>query len=423
MRIILVLVIILGFAFDVSAQSDFITLDKKTYDYYLRGDYANLKKTADTMFSRGMDYYYLRMRLAITCYNKELYHNALYNFAKALEFNSLDTVSQQYIYNSYLLSGRKADAAIFLESIPDNRKNNALKSAVNPLSSELILGSSFAGYDVILYETNSLEYEARKSNSAINAGFETRMGRRFLGTFIYTNFSKSGTEYSPSNPAGRDINFNQNQVYARLTGFLFPGWEISGFGHFAFYSDLITQGPPGYRRTIKQPVTEFLCGGGISKNGWRIRSGANFSLSNFSNSNQIRGEAYLTWLPFGNLKFYLTSGWMGQTDVNWGGTYQVNQEISLRLFKFLWLESGIINGNSFLYARDQGFLLNNSFLIPETTIYGNLIILPGKRLSITLTPFFTQNHNYSWDLNTYNRSNMLVANSFGGSIKIIYKNK
>ena len=162
---------------------------------------------------------------------------------------------------------------------------------------------------------------------------------------------------------------------------------------------------------------------GISKNGWKIRSGVNISLSNFINSNQLRGEGYLTWLPAGNLNLYLTSGGMYQTDYNWGKTYQINQEIGFRIIKSLWMESGIIKGNSFLYARNQGYLMNNSFLIPTTTIYSSIIILPGKQLSITITPFLSENNIYSWDLKAYKRIDKLTLQSFGGSIKLTYKNR
>jgi hypothetical protein len=202
---------------------------------------------------------------------------------------------------------------------------------------------------------------------------------------------------------------------------VFPGWEFSGFGHIALYSDGTTQTQQGNRRSALKLKTEYLGGIGISKNGGRIRAGINASYSNFGNSNQIRGEGYLTYLPFGNLNLYFTSGGMYQTDENWGGTYQINQEIGVKVAKFLWLESGIVKGNSFLYARNQGFGVNNSFLIPATTVYSNFIFLLGKKFSITLSPYYNANQAYSWDLNAYKRYDMLNLNSFGGAIKLTFK--
>jgi hypothetical protein len=407
------------------AQNDFLSIDKQTYDYYMNGDYRNLKRTADTMLSQGMDYYYLRMRLGILSYNNELYSSALKHFNRALEFNSGDTLSREYIYYSYLFSGRKTDALLYLETIPWNQKNIALKSLSKTGPTAIFAGSSASGSDVTLYNSNSLYYEAVKSSLSFNAGFESYFSNNLKGTFAFTNFRKAGTAYSESDSLGTDLNFSQNQVYAKLTGYLFPGWEFSGFGHVALYSTTNTVVAGRYGRYSNSVVakTEYTVGGGISKNGWKIRAGANISLSNLGNSNQMRGEGYITWLPSGNLKLYLTSGGMYQNDINWGKTYQINQEIGLKLSNSLWLESGIVKGNSFLYARNQGYAVNNSFQSPATTIYSNIIILPGKHFSITVTPFFTKNDIYSWDLNDYTRTDKLITNSFGGSIKLIYKNK
>lgn len=424
MRILLTIgVLVLVFSANLSAQKDFLTLDKQTYDYYIKGDYEKLKKTADTMISQGIDYYYLRMRLGILAYNRHLYSIASGNFTRALEFNSLDTISREYIYNSFLFSGRKYDAYLYLRSIPIDKKNITLRSYGNPVSSEFYFGSSVVGNDVVLYSTNSLNYEAVKSSFSINAGFQTYFLNRFRGTFAYTNYRKYGTVYSPSNSFGEDINFNQNQIYFKLTGPVIQGLDFSAFGHVAFYNEVITPGPPGNRRLTNQTSTEYLGGAGISTSGWKIRTGANVSFSNFSNSNQVRGEGYLTWLPLGNINFYLTSGGMYQTDINWGNTYQFNQEIGFKVLKFLWVESGVIKGNSFLYARNQGSAMNNSFQIPAITVYGNIIILPNKHISIVITPFYTENNIYFWDLNAFSRTNKLYINTIGCSIKLIYKFK
>jgi len=424
MRIILkIAIIILAFSANLSAQNDFMALDKRTYDYYLKGDYKNLKIISDTMLSQGIDYYYLRMRLGVLSFNKQLYSSASDNFTRAIEFNLLDTVSMEYIYNSYLFSGRSIDAVLYLESIPQEKRTNMLKSIRKPVFSDFFIGSYISGSGGAIYNPNNLYTEIANNNLSFNAGFESNFTSSFKGTFALTNFRKTGTIYYDNNLSTNDLNVIQNQVYAKLTGYVFPGWEFSGFGHIAFFSDVIHQKSSVIGSPMNQKNTEYIGGVGISKNGWKIRSGVNISLSNFINSNQLRGEGYLTWLPAGNLNLYLTSGGMYQTDYNWGKTYQINQEIGFRIIKSLWMESGIIKGNSFLYARNQGYLMNNSFLIPTTTIYSSIIILPGKQLSITITPFLSENNIYSWDLKAYKRIDKLTLQSFGGSIKLTYKNR
>ncbi len=415
MRNLLVIIIIfIFFSTDLIGQDDFLSLDRKSYEYYLNGDYKNLKVTGEKLLSSGTDYYYLRMRMGILSYNKQLYSTAFRHFSKAIEFNSLDTLSREYIYYSYLFSGRKTEANIFLSSMPINTRNRIIKTTGNPGLAEFYFVSSAALYDVTLYSYNNLYYESVKNSLNISGGFQGNLSDRIRLNVAFTNFRKSGTIYNSTDPAGEEFSLSQNQVYLKLTGLVLKNWELSGFGHAVFYNPVYAPG---------QLNTEVLMGIGISNNGWKLRTGANFSFSNFSASEQLRGEGYITYLPSGNLNLYFTTGGMYQADDNWGNTYQINQEIGFRLLKSLWLETGLVKGNSFLYARNQGSVIDNSFQSPATIIYGNIIILPWKKFSITISPFYTENTNYSWDLDAYTRLARLDHSSFGGTLKLTYKNR
>jgi hypothetical protein len=411
MRTVLKIIIILFFISPVaSAQEDFATLNRMTYDYFMKGDYVNLKKAGDKLISQGADYYYLRMRLGIGAYNKEKYSEAVNNFKKAISFNSADTVSYEYIYYSYLLSGRKADAALYLKNLPAEKKNPVMLSADKALKYSLFAGSSITNFNETVPETSTLYKECLKSSFNFTAGVETRILSRFRGTFAFTSFTKKGVYLSELVPEGTNFRLTQAQVYANIGVNFFPGWDVAVFGNSAFYPQLMAD----------NYVSEILAGTGISKNLWKIRTGANISFSNFGASRQLREEGYITWLPLGNMNLYFTAGGMFQYDVNWGSTHQINAEAGSRLFKYLWLEAGFVTGNSFLYARNQGALMNNSFHIPATTLYGNFIVLPSKRISVTLSPYFADYQNYSWNLTTFKRTSKKSSNSSGVEIKITY---
>jgi len=305
MRFILVILFIVS-ATNLFSQNDFVALDKQTYDYYLRGDYKNLKTTGNKMLAKGIDYYYLRVRMGILAFNKQRYSEAAKHFSKAASVNSMDTISREYNYFSYIYSGRRADANIYLESIPWEKRNNTLRK-INPSKiSDFYVGLSVVGYDVTLYDTRTNYYEALENSVSANTGFETYFSKNFKGNFAYSFFKKNGTVYSSTNSTGSKIDFSQNQFYAKVTGCAINGWEFSGFSHLAFYTDGTTVATQGNRQSsVKQIYNEYLVGAGIAKNGWRIRTGVNASLSNFGKSPQVRGEGYLTYLPFGNLNLYL----------------------------------------------------------------------------------------------------------------------
>jgi hypothetical protein len=217
MRTLLVLYCLMIFSIsEISAQNDFRTLDKKTYDLYKKGDYKNLKRTADTMLAGGMDYYYLRMRLGIMAFENHSYAVAVENFTKALKFNSLDTVSGTYIYYSFLLSGRMHDASLYLSSLSDDMRLNSLRNVKKSWLTNVYAGGGFAGYDYFTYNKNRLYYEAIKSYTSLNTGLDASFLDRFKLSLMYTNFRKNGMFYSALDSTGTDLNFTQNQVYAKL---------------------------------------------------------------------------------------------------------------------------------------------------------------------------------------------------------------
>ena len=298
--------------------------------------------------------------------------------------------------------------------MPIDTRNRIIKTTGNPGLSEFYIISSAALYDVTLYSYNNLYYESVKNSLNISGGFQGSLSDRIKLNLAFTNFRKAGTIYNSNIPTGAEFNFSQNQIYLKLTGLAFSNWEFSGFGHAAFYNPVLDPG---------QFNTEMLMGLGIANTGWKLRTGANFSFSNFGSSNQIRGEGYLTYLPSGNLNLYFTAGGMYQEDSNWGNTYQINQEVGFRILKSLWFETGLVKGNSFLYARNQGSLIDNSFQSPATIIYGNIIVLPWKKFTITISPFYLENNTYSWDLNAYTRMARLDHSAFGGTLKLTYKNR
>jgi hypothetical protein len=410
MRIVLIFAAVLAFTSNAFAQNEFKTLDAETYDYYLKGDYRNLKKSADKLLAEEIDYYYLRMRLGITAFNCQKYSESAANLKKALEFNSSDTLSPEYLYYNYLYSGRKADARLFLVTLPPESKDHILISAEKSFSYSVFAGSSFSGFNQETPVSTRLYRESLKSAYSFYVGIEAEFFKRFSGTLAVTSFTKTGRYNAYEFRYGTDFSLTQAQIYGKLSAAFFPGWEISVFGNTATYSAL---------QVTDSLINEFTAGAGISKNWWRIRAEAEISVSNFSNSMQVREEGHITWLPQGNLNMYLTTGGMYQWDFNWGGTYQVNEEIGYRITKNLWMETGFIMGNSFLYARNQGYNMNNSFQIPANVFYTS-IILPLKKINISLTPFYNRYQNYTWNLNSYSRTGKATVNSFGAGIKINY---
>ena len=125
-------------------------------------------------------------------------------------------------------------------------------------------------------------------------------------------------------------------------------------------------------------------------------------------------------MPFSNLNLYSTVSGFYQLDKNWGGTYQSNFDVGFKVFKYLWVESGMMIGNSFLYSRNLGRELNNSFIIPSKSFYGSLVI-PAKKFFLRVGGHYSEINNYSWDLVNYTKTSKLVLNAFGVNATLTIK--
>lgn len=402
------------------AQTNFAELDRVNYQYYLAKDYKNLKRTAKQILKQGNDYYYLRMRLGILAYENQRYGFAYKNFIRAKQQNPFDTIINEYLYYSYLFAGRTTDAIHFFRSLSNNQKNNHLSNLTPSEKPELSINYSFNGYDVKKYQTNPLNYEAIENLTVLNAGLAFNLSERAKGFFQYSNTSKVTTFYSPSNPLGDYGTYKQNQFYFSYKKSITQGFEFSGYTHWVFFTNVSNVSSHGRRSSSLNLSTESLFGLNFTFTGWYLRGGMNFNYSNFSNSYQFATEAYLTFLPFSNLNLYSRVSGFYQMDKNWGGTYQSNFDVGFKAFKYVWIESGMKIGNSFLYSRNFGTELNNSFIIPSTSFYGSLVI-PAKKFSLKVGGHYSEISNYSWDFGNYTKTEKVVLNSFGVDVTLTIK--
>ncbi len=405
---------------ELGAQTDFATLDRLNYQFYINKDYKSLQRTAKELLKQGNDYYYLRMRMGILAYENQRYAKAFENFTRAKQQNPFDTITNEYLYYSYYFAGRAADAKKFLRSIPDAQKNNHLKTLSLTEDPELVAGYTCMGYDVKKYQTNPLNYEAIENLSVFNASLTFNFTEQARGTLLYTNTRKTATFYSSSTPAGEFGTYIQNQFYFRYKRILSTGCDISGYTHWVFFTNQNSTGAYGRRGSANSLSAELLYGIGLSYSGWYVRTNLNAYYSNFAKSNQLATECSLSIFPFSNLNLYSTLSGLYQYDDSWGNTYQLNLDLGFKVFKYLWVESGAMAGNSFLYSRSFGSVLNNSFIIPATNIYGSVII-PTRKISIRLGGSYSVINNYSWDLESNIKTSKIVLNSFGVNASLTIK--
>lgn len=150
------IIILLVFSFFGSLRgqerTDFSYFDSLTYKQYEDGRWKELTESGKKALRLEHDYYYMRMRIGISYYERKSYLNAIKHFRKALEFNNNDQVATEYLYYSYLLSGKyyTADAwtAMFRKAL--SQKTGISTARTNRLSVDYLYNWS-ESEDIINY--------------------------------------------------------------------------------------------------------------------------------------------------------------------------------------------------------------------------------------------------------------------------------
>ena len=154
MQRLIIIILFFSFFASVKAQdrTDFFYYDSLTYKQYEDGRWKDLAKSGKEALSMGYDYYYMRMRIGISYYERKSYINAIRHFKKALGFNNNDQIATEYIYYSYLFSGKyyTADAWTKLFSLSLSEKTGVNTAKKNRFSVDYLNNRS-ESEDIVNY--------------------------------------------------------------------------------------------------------------------------------------------------------------------------------------------------------------------------------------------------------------------------------
>ena len=114
-RFILLVLNIAVFSLFIQSQEtiSYPIVNIETYNLYLKSDWSALIKTGKRALKNNIDFYYLQVRMGIAYYELKKYRKAIPYFENARKQNSDDELIKEYLYYSYLFSGRVDDARKF----------------------------------------------------------------------------------------------------------------------------------------------------------------------------------------------------------------------------------------------------------------------------------------------------------------------
>lgn len=418
LTVIRVAVLVGLFTGNASSQS-FAKIDSATYAQYLAGDWQALRSDGKEAIRRGMDYYYLRMRLGIAHYELKNYRSAEAHFKKALEFSRDDPVAGEYLYYCYLYSGQAARAEIYRDGF-----TGKLAEKLPPETIKFIRAASA---EYLYSRTLNDQYidAAEETFGAYTSGYQSltryyhnaslllshtlKPGITF--THSYTRLSKSSFMYlhdGATVTVADGLKAGQNQYYlspsiTTPSGFtISPSVHVLGIGY-----QVITSGGngfgPGSAVGLATQKTNAIVGGlaiGQSAGPLDISLGGNYS--NLNGEDQILVRGGLTWYPKGNLDLYLGGCLNAQTRMNELSTttHLIPQYLfGAGIASKLWIEVFGAHGDMLNYVEGNGYIVYNGLdrmkhkagviLVCPFTKKGSKIYLGARWIQYqsTFTPF------------------------------------
>ncbi len=426
-------------------STDFVSLDKATYEFYLKKDWKNLIVYGKWGLKNDIDYYYLRMRLGIAYYEQKQYRKAIVHFLKALEFNPKETSALEYLYYSYLFSGMTMDARALVASFPQS-----LKKRLHVIDNRALTGftinntyrwdpdySNLVSVFTLPPELALDGWQAIEKNlNYLTFRFEHQLGYKFSLHHGYGYLTKMRNMFVRENGSTTSyINdrFNQYQIFLSGNLSLHRSLSMNLTVHYLnlrpkVYESLSWGGGPNSSNYYSSVAPEHNLVGYLSGNldlGLFTFHGG-VGLSNLNNSVQFQKDFVLSFFPLANLNLYSITKISHQSNyvqsLCYDDHFVWDQTLGFKLFNPLWMEWYITLGEMSNFAVLDGMVIYNDLNSIQYKFGVNLLVpLFQKGIEFFIlyqyigaeSRFFP----YSGDLPDINNTLEHHIHSFTGGIK------
>jgi tetratricopeptide (TPR) repeat protein len=409
-------------------------VDSKTLVYYNSAQWDELIAVGEKALESSIDFFNLRIRLGAAYYKKGDYMSAIPHFEKALSFNRADLVTMEYLYYSYLFSGRESDVLALVYDMPAGLKKKL------DVQSKFIYGA----YGEAGYTTNSdfesqkpvisnnlpkiyNEQEITKDGTYFSLNLKHQPGKNVKVFHGYNNISVNRFEQILDQSTGLrnfDLKSTQNEYYLNINFNLGDGFDLTPAFHYlrVKYEDIdlnydksVNPWRPVFVQT-QTTINDFVLFLSITKNTERFKLGFKNSISNLNKATQIQNTAEVIYFPFGNLNFYSITDATLFSNKGWGKEPEkstiLDQKIGFKTFEYLWVEAGYTFGDIYNFNESDAYIVFNNTDKYKDRITLNLISPVNKHIELSLryqhynqevpTTYFatTQNGNTIFTKNT-----------------------
>jgi len=407
-----------GFCQDLSNSS---VVEQNSSRLYLDKNWTELINYGEKALADGYDYFYLRLRIGVAYYEQKKYKRAVRHFEKAVEFNSGDKLALEYLYFSYIFSGRNNEARALVSLFPDRMRYLVQPPENKIVESIYCEGGIAAGnlYDIYknidINGTYNIYGEATINNKMQywQVGLNHQFGNKFS---IYHGYSNIKIDLTRKISI-RNIDTLDNYTLSQHDYYIsavqqFKHVSVSPALHLinVNYGMLNANRIKNSNKYIftKEDTTFLNYASSITllKNYGIYTYNLSAGYSQLNGLTQIQSGLALTYYPFKNAAIYGTSSLIYMNE-NYTNRIIVMQKIGFKVIPKLWTEIGITYGNL------QNYTENNAFVVFNT---GDKILYKGW-VSLVSPLFnhleFSVRYDYFSRENTYYRvKNLNTTESF-----------
>lgn len=352
----------------LSAQDTFdaSSVESTTYQLYLDRQWKPLIEYSEKAIQAGYDYYYLRIRTGIACYETANYRKATLHFRRSLEFSAGDETACRYLYFAYLYAGQYEEARKFSRGI----------------DSTIRCDMGIAKLSTVSFINVEAGIKASDSSAKFNPGLYTQFA---LQHYVANRFSllHALTYYGQNEYR---FNISQFQYYLGAGIPLRNNFFLSAGAHVLYTGSSYTEttytdstihrpGPhPGapprpdtvvsviHSNKITQEGYGFITSANIIKRSTYFDVGAGITLAYLDTTNQYQCQANVAYYPFGNQKFSAGAYAYLHTEDYFGKTcFGISPFVSSYLNNKLFVSANILFNRGNNITEYSGYLVNNSF--------------------------------------------------------------
>jgi len=364
---------------------NFTDVNRESYRLFIEEKWDSVIIVGKKGLKQDMDFYYLRIRMGIACYNQKKYRQASRHFKQALEFNRADPLAMEYLYYTLLLSGKAEQASILRSEfkgalamkLPPHKGKAIDRFGVEylylgGLNEEILSdpGTIFSGLPAgVQYLTRGYSNASVSLSSSIAPGF--RLNQQF------TYLSKTNYQYYND---GLNVLLLENQDVRQYQYYISPSIALkSGYTFMPMFHLLSVRyqapaatgtGGTGYQGGSNSftlaylDEMDFVSGLTASKVAGPLDLQLGLWYANLNKRQQVQGRLGFTWYPLGNLNFYAGAYLNSQYEMA-DSTAVLNLipelHLGFAIAEKVWLDLNAATGNMANYLEQNGSIVFNSF--------------------------------------------------------------